>query len=46
LVANPDESDVVRGKHKTTGAVLYMYDPDRDRTPPPGGGYGFDEEPF
>jgi hypothetical protein len=44
LVADPDDSDVVRGKFKS-GAVGYMYDPDRDRTPP-AGGYGFDEEPF
>jgi hypothetical protein len=48
LVSSIDESDVVRGKYTTgprSGAVVYKYDPDRDRTEKTGG-YGFDEEPF
>jgi hypothetical protein len=53
LVANPNESDVYRGKYTTgpkLGAVVYKYDPDRDRNEDNSeeteGGYGFDEEPF
>ncbi len=47
LVAN-DESDIYKGKSATSGAVIYCYDPDRERpsNAAAASGYGFDEEPF
>ena len=46
LVANSDDTDVVKGR--IDGKVTYTYMPDRDREPPepPSAGYSYDEEPF